>query len=71
MYQIFTLRKTSEKYMEKKEEIFIAFIDRDKAYDRVNRSDMWRVLQLYEVHVRGFYGNSELEKKNVNCLLFY
>ena len=35
--QVFTLRQVMEKGIEKRRELFMAFIDLEKAYDRVNR----------------------------------
>ena len=35
--QVFTLRQVLEKAIEKRRELFVAFIDLEKAYDRVNR----------------------------------
>ncbi len=40
--QVFTLRQVMEKVHEKRREIFVAFIDLEKAYDRVNRVKIGR-----------------------------
>ena len=35
--QIFTVRCLSEKYLEKHKDVYVAFMDLEKAYDRVDR----------------------------------
>ena len=42
---IFALKQTMEKYREKQRELHIAFIDLEKAYDRVPRSEVWRCMR--------------------------
>ena len=34
----------------RKEEIFVAFLDMEKAYDRVNRNKLFEVMRCYGVH---------------------
>ena len=47
--QIFAVRQLCEKYMGKGKDVFFAFLDLEKAYDRVDRDAMWNVLRLYGV----------------------
>ena len=62
--QIFALKCICEKYIEKGKEVFCAFMDLEKAYDRVDRGAMWQVLQMYGVGgrlleaVKSFYRES-------------
>ena len=35
---------------ERKEEIFVAFLDMEKAYDRVNMKKLFEVMRCYGVH---------------------
>ena len=47
--QVFTLRQVMEKGIEKRRELFMAFIDLEKAYDRVNRVKLWEALKQAQV----------------------
>ena len=41
-----------EKYLEKDKKMFTAFIDMEKAYDKVWRADLWATLKGYGVRVK-------------------
>ncbi len=62
--QIFAVRQVREKYSVKGKEVFWAFMDLEKAYDRIDREGLWTVLRLYELGgrllkgVKSFYKNS-------------
>ena len=45
--QSFVVRHICEKYFRKGKDVFCAFFDLEKAYDRVDREAMWHVLRLY------------------------
>ena len=45
--QIFVLRQVCEKMKEKKRKVWVAFMDLEKAYDRVDREAMWQVMRIY------------------------
>ena len=49
MDQIFTLKQLNEKYTDGGKELYMAFIDLEKAYDRVDRRALWKVMELYGV----------------------
>ena len=36
---------------ERKNAVYVGFIDLEKAYDRVNREALWKVLRMYDVEV--------------------
>lgn len=65
MNQIFTVRQICEKYLAKGKEVYVAFMDLEKAYDRVDREAMWNVMRLYGVGgrllqaVKSFYKGSK------------
>ena len=44
--QIFIVREICEKYLGKGKDVYFAFLDLEKAYDRVDRKAMWNVLRL-------------------------
>lgn len=47
--QIFALRNIMEKSLEVNKELFVAFMDLEKAYDRVDWKALWEVLRTYGV----------------------
>ena len=42
---IFILRQLEEKYLQKKKNIYSAYVDLDKAFDRVPRRILWWAIQ--------------------------
>ena len=50
--QIFVVKQLVEKYREKMKELHVAFMDLEKAYDKVCREELWRV--LHECGVDGY-----------------
>ena len=46
---IFKTKQIGEKAREKKRRVYVGFIDLEKAYDRVNREVLWKVLRMYDV----------------------
>ena len=47
--QTFTVRQICEKYRAKGKDVYFAFLDLEKAYDRVDRKALWNVLRIYGV----------------------
>ncbi len=47
--QIFAMKRLVEEYLEKDKKLYAAFIDLEKAYNRVNREVLWSVLRIYDV----------------------
>ena len=47
--QTFVVRQIGEKYAAKGKDVYFAFLDLEKAYDRVDREAMWKVLRIYGV----------------------
>ena len=62
--QVFVVRQVCEKYLAKGRDSFWAFMDLEKAYDRVDRTALWSVLGFYGVGgkllaaTQSFYRNS-------------
>ena len=47
--QIYTVKTMIEKYIGKRKKLYAAFVDLEKAYDRVDRKALWDVLKIYGV----------------------
>ena len=47
--QLFVVRQLCEKFLAEGKDLFWAFMDLEKAYDRVDRDALWQVLRLYGV----------------------
>jgi len=63
--QVFSLKQLSEKYVGKGKDLYVAYMDLEKAYDRVDRDAMWRVLGMYGINgdllkaIQSLYAESE------------
>ncbi len=47
--QIFAMKRLVEEYLGKDKKLYVAFMDLEKAYNRVNREALWSVLRIYDV----------------------
>merc|ERR1711911_567486 len=67
--QVFSLKQLSEKCVAKGKSLYVAYMDLEKAYDRVDRNAMWRVLSMYGVigklldGIKSFYEDRERERE--------
>ena len=58
------VRQLCEKYLGLNREVYMAFMDLEKAYDRIDRDALWQVLRIYGVGgnllkaVQSFYNES-------------
>ena len=43
------VRQVCEKYLSNGKDVFLAFIDLEKAYDTIDRHGMWQMLRVYGV----------------------
>ena len=43
------VRQVCEKYLANGKDVFLAFIDLEKAYDTIDRHGMWQILRVYGV----------------------
>lgn len=48
--QVFSLRCIAEKYLAKNQKVYCVFVDLEKAYDRVMRNELWKILSMYGVN---------------------
>ena len=58
--QIFIVRQICEKYLGKGKDVYLAFLDLEKAYDSVDRDAMWNVLRLNGIGGRLLQGVKSL-----------
>ena len=49
------LKQIGEKGCEKKQRVYVSFMNLEKAYDRINMEALWQVLKMYDVN--GKYQN--------------
>ena len=62
---VFVMKQMSEKFCGKNKSLFVAYMGLEKAYDRIDRDAMWRVLSMYEINgkllkvVQSLYERSE------------
>ena len=68
MDQIFTVRQICEKATAKGKDVFWAFMDLEKAYDRVDRDAMWQVMRMYGVGGRLLKGVQSLYDESRACV---
>ena len=65
MNQVFVMRQLTERFVSKGKSVYVAYMDVEKAYDRIDRNAMWRVLGMYGVSenvinaIKSFYDGSE------------
>ena len=63
--QIYVMKQMSEKYWERNKSLYVAYMDLEKAYDRVDREAMWQVLGMYGINgsllncIKSLYEQSE------------
>lgn len=64
--QAFTLKMLVEKSLERRGKVYGCFLDLEKAYDRIKRGELWRVLEEYGIGgklgegIKAFYRNSRM-----------
>ena len=66
--QIFAVRQICEKYMMKQKDVYMAFMDLEKAYDRVDRDALWQVLRIYGVGERLLQGVQSFYEDSKACV---
>ena len=66
--QIFIVRQICEKYLGKGKDVYSAFLDLEKPYDRVDRDAMWNVLRLNGIGGRLLRGVKSLYVGSKACV---
>ncbi len=60
------MKRLVEEYLGKDKKLYVAFMDLEKAYDRVDRETLWSVLKIYGVGgqplkgIQAFYRESNV-----------
>ena len=67
--QIFVLKQLVEKYREKRKELYVAFMKLEKAYDKVCKEELWRVLRECGVDVHLIRSMSSLYTVSRACVV--
>ena len=44
------MKQMSEKFVDKNKSLYVAYMDLEKVYDRVDREAMWHVLGMYGIN---------------------
>ena len=66
--QVFAVRQMCEKAIERGKEVVWAFMDLEKAYDRVDRNALWKVLCIYGVGGRLLRGVQSFYESSRACV---
>ena len=68
IYTYTLVRQTCEKYLGKGKDMYFAFLDLEKEYDRVDRDAMWNVLRLCGIGGRLLRGVKSLYVGSEACV---
>ena len=66
--QVFVMEQMSEKFVDKSKCLYVAYKNLEKAYDRVDRDAMWRVLGMYGINGQLLKAVQSLYEKSEACV---
>ena len=66
--QVFVKKQMSEKFVDKNKSLYVAYMDLEKAYDRVDREAIWRVLGMYGINGQLLKAVQSLYEKSEACV---
>ncbi|KAI5640813.1 reverse transcriptase (RNA-dependent DNA polymerase) domain-containing protein [Phthorimaea operculella] len=66
--QVFSLRCIAEKFLAKNQKVYCAFVDLEKAYDRVVRNELWSALSMHGVSSSLIRALKSLYKDSSACV---
>ena len=66
--QVFVMKQMSEKLVDKNESLYVACMDFEKTYDRVDRDAMWRVFGMYGINGQLLKAVQSLYEKSEACV---
>ena len=68
MDQVFAVRQIVEKMLDKHKDVYFAFMDLEKAYDKIDRDALWKVLSMYGVRGKLLNAVKSFYKGSVACV---
>ena len=66
--QVFVMKQMSEKFYGKNKSLYVAYMDLEKAYDRIDRDAMWRVLSMYGINGKLLAAVQSLYERSEACV---
>ena len=66
--QVFVMKQMSEKFVDKDKSLYVAYMDLEKAYHRVDRETMWCVLGMYGINGQLLKAVQYLYEKSEACV---
>ena len=65
---IFIRKQIGEKAQKTKCRVYVDFMELEKAYDKVNREELWRVLRIYDVGGKLLNGVKSIYVNSLACV---
>ena len=62
------MKQMSEKFVDKNKSLYVAYMDLEEVYGRVDREAMWRVLGMYEINGQLLKAVQSLYEKSKACV---
>ena len=66
--QVFVMKQMSEKMVDKKKCLYAAYMDLEKAYDRIDREAMWGILSMYGISGQLMKAIQSLYERSEACV---
>ena len=66
--QVFVMKQMSEKFVNKNKNLYVAYMDLEKTFDRIDKDAMWRVLGMYGVRGQLLKAVKSLYEKSEACV---
>ena len=66
--QVLVMKQMGEKFVDKNKSLYVAYMDLEKAYDRVHSEAMWRILGMYGMNGQLSKAVQSLYEKSEACV---
>ena len=66
--QVFVMKQMSEKFVDKNKSLYVAYMNFERAYDRVDTDTMWHVLGMYGINGQLLKAVQSLDEKTEACV---